>query len=77
MIGKKMVGKDGRKKVEVCLRPFFDILEKQGFPFSYGEVEKQDRLYGPLDETHVQTNFDNSLSNGANQSALGQILFEL
>ena len=41
------------------------------------KVVKQERLYGSLGETHVQTNFDNSLSNGANQSALGQILFEL
>ena len=55
----------------------FSTSEKQGFPFSYAKVEHQERLYGPLDETHVQTNIENSLSNGANQSALRQILFEL
>ena len=55
---------------------FFRVPEKWGFPFSYGEVVHQERLYDSLDETYVQTNFDNSLSNGTNQSARGQILFE-
>ena len=56
---------------------FFCGSEKYGFPFFYAEVLEQDGLYALLDETHVQTNFDNFLSNGANLSTLGQILFEL
>ena len=34
-------------------------------------------LYESLGKTHVQSNFDNSLSNGVNQNAFRQIPFEL
>ena len=34
-------------------------------------------LYASLDKTLYQTNLNNSLSNGANQNALRQILYEL
>ena len=56
---------------------FFGVLEKSGFPFSSVGIMEQECLCDSPDETQVKNNFENSLFNGANQSALGQILFEL
>ena len=35
----------------------FSCSREIGFPFSYSQVVEQYRLYDPLNETHVQTNF--------------------
>ena len=56
---------------------FFLCSREIGFSPFCAEVEQQKRLYNPLDKTYIQTNFENSLSNGANQSTLGQVLIEL
>ena len=56
----------------------FDFLtysRETGFSFSYEKVEKLIRLIEASDEINRVSKFDNSLSFGAKQNALRQILF--
>ena len=63
------------KKVEVSLRFFVHIQEKQGFLFSYEKVEGLNQPIGASNEIDRVSKFDNSLSFGAQQNALRQIFF--
>ena len=75
MIFKK--GSDQEKSRNTIVSAFFVNLEKYWFPFSYEEVEYELRLYAPGDETYRVKTFQYSLRDGANQSVLGPIVFEI
>ena len=58
----------------------FDFLtysRETGFSFSYAKVGHLDRAIGPSNEVDRVIKFENSLSFGAKQNALRQILFAL
>ena len=62
------------------LKSVFDFLtysRETGFSFSYEEVGGLDRAIGASNEIDRVSKFDNSLSFGAKQNALQQILFAL
>ena len=53
------------------------LIKKHCFPFSYEKVENEPRLYDDFDETYRVKTFQYSLRDGANQSVLGPIVFEI
>ena len=53
------------------------MLFERGFSFSYEKVEGLRRANGASNEIDRVSKFDNSLSFGAKQNALQQILFAL
>ena len=56
---------------------FFTYSRETGFSFSYAEVEELHRPNKASNEIDRVSEFDNSLSFGAKQNALGQIFFAL
>ena len=56
---------------------FLTYLRETGFSFSYGKVGNLHRPNGPSNEIDRVSKFDNSLSFGAKQNALRQIVFAL
>ena len=56
---------------------FLTYSRETGFSFSYEKVECRDRPNEPSNEIDWVSKFDNFLSFGAKQNALGQIFFAL
>ena len=73
-----LININNREKSRSQSLTFWHIRETySGFSFSYGEVSELIRAIALLDEIDRVSKFDNSLSFGAKQNALGQIFFAL
>ena len=56
---------------------FFTYWRETWFSFSYEEIRNLHRAIAPLDKIVRVSKFDNSISFGAKQNALQQIVFAL